>query len=167
MWLYIDIAVAIILIIILASYFVFPFHNEWSMWGDCSKSCGTGSQSRSRTCKWKKCKQLEGSQDCNTTSCSDYYTAHPRYAIVARPVAKSFNATDLDDCLEQAHAGVDNNNTPFPSVDWRNSSKSCQLSMDTKDTHPNNYKPYGENTYYHYAPAKRPQGASRTYQLLT
>ncbi|CAH1777145.1 unnamed protein product [Owenia fusiformis] len=42
----------------------------WTRWGSCSKSCGTGVQSRSRTCSNARCSgDTRESRNCNTQSC--------------------------------------------------------------------------------------------------
>jgi hypothetical protein len=49
--------------------------HEWGSWGDCSKSCGVGTQSRTRGIKvhtmhgGKPCETKNDAQDCNTQAC--------------------------------------------------------------------------------------------------
>ena len=50
--------------------------SDWSVWGDCTKSCGGGTQTRTRTVlkqpvgKGKACGDLTDTQNCNTNACS-------------------------------------------------------------------------------------------------
>ena len=50
--------------------------SDWSAWGDCTKSCGGGTQTRTRTVlkqpvgKGKACGELTDTQNCNTNACS-------------------------------------------------------------------------------------------------
>ena len=70
-------------------------YTDWTPWGDCSVSCGKGTQTRTRTCtnpppegKGSDCKRLgpkSETQDCNKKSCGKLNFGSPRY-LDTRPL---------------------------------------------------------------------------------
>ena len=48
--------------------FSFVLNSDWSMWGECSLSCGGGMQTRTRECFEPGCATME-SQACSEIRC--------------------------------------------------------------------------------------------------
>lgn len=86
-----------------------PVWGSWSGWSDCSATCGTGTQTKTRTCNGQGCVGASSeTQDCNQGTCT---TVGPvcRSALIVSEMRKCRGKTQklknksLEDCAEEAH----------------------------------------------------------------
>jgi len=112
-----------------------PVDGQWSAFGSfgqCSKSCGGGSQVRTRTCTspapqhgGKTCEgSASNSASCNTQACPASWTGARNGCIAGRHIKTYNNIQTIQACGELC----DKEMPPCKSVDWHPTSKACHFN---------------------------------------